>query len=162
MTLKPGTFVEIDKEFNRVNCGRSCLNLNARARRIRFDCPPTGDGDGVVTPTMRQFDTGATRNIDADKVDYEGFLSPLALKAFGAYMHKHRQQADGKLRDSDNWQKGILVESYMKSMWRHFFAVWETYRRTGAPDQEDLCALFFNVQGMLHEVVKKGGVSDGN
>lgn len=103
---------------------------------------------------MRTFDTGATRNVDEDKLDFEGFLSPLALKAYAEYMHKNRRQADGKLRDSDNWQKGIPKDAYMKSMWRHFFAVWEGHR-FGQPSQEDLCALFFNVQGLLHEHLKE-------
>src|ERR1700754_2521147 len=39
---------------------------------------------------IRQFSTGATRDTDAGKVDYEGFLSPYALKAFGEYMDRHR------------------------------------------------------------------------
>ena len=30
---------------------------------------------------MRKFETGATRNDDSNKYDYEGFLSPLILKA---------------------------------------------------------------------------------
>jgi hypothetical protein len=70
-------------------------------------------------------------------------------------MHKHRTQSDGSLRSSDNWQKGIPVEAYMKSAWRHFFAVWRGYRQ-GEIDMEDLCALMFNVQGLIHETVKAG------
>jgi hypothetical protein len=104
---------------------------------------------------MRTFDTGATRDTDQGKIDFEGFLSPLALEAFGEYMHKHRTQSDGSLRSSDNWQKGIPVEAYMKSAWRHFFAVWRGYRQ-GEIDMEDLCALMFNVQGLIHETVKAG------
>ena len=52
---------------------------------------------------MRNFDTGATRDTDKGKNDYEGFYSPLVVEAFGDYMTKHQLQADGKLRDSDNW-----------------------------------------------------------
>ncbi len=103
---------------------------------------------------MRHFDTGATRDSDDTKLDFEGFLSPIALKAFAEYMHKNRFQADGVIRDSDNWQKGIPLDAYMKSMWRHFFAVWEGHR-TGIKNTEDLCALLFNVQGMLHELIKE-------
>lgn len=105
---------------------------------------------------MREFDTGATRNLDASKLDYEGFLSPLVLERFAEYMHANRQQADGKLRDSDNWQKGIPSNSYMKSGWRHFFDWWKGHR--GLPASEDVetacCALLFNVQGYLHEHLK--------
>lgn len=101
---------------------------------------------------MRTFETGATRDNDSDKLDFEGFLSPLALKAFAEYMHTCRIQADGQLRDSDNWQKGIPLEVYMKSMWRHFFSVWEAHR-SGRTATAELCALMFNVQGYLHEAL---------
>jgi hypothetical protein len=97
---------------------------------------------------VRTFDTGATRNTDAKKPDYEGFLSPLVIEAFGRYMHRHRRMADGTMRASDNWQRGIPAESYMKSMWRHFLDVWMAHRGHGAVDKEEaLCALLFNVQG---------------
>jgi hypothetical protein len=39
--------------------------------------------------------TGATRNLDEDKLDYEGFLSPYVLRRFAAYMHEHRKTPDG-------------------------------------------------------------------
>ena len=57
---------------------------------------------------MRTFDTGATRDSDNDKLDYEGFLSPLVLRRYAEYLHKHRKQSDGKIRTSDNWQKAGL------------------------------------------------------
>lgn len=108
-------------------------------------------------PYMREFTTGATRNTDEDKIDFEGFLSPLALEEFAKYMHTHRIQADGKLRDSDNWQKGIPMEAYMKSMYRHFFDTWKNYRGLETPEEQitNLCGMLFNVQGMLHELLKK-------
>jgi len=119
--------------------------------------------EGPNTPMIRTFETGATRNLDHNKIDYEGFLSPTALHAFGEYMHGKRVQADGTLRASDNWRKGIPLPSYMKSMWRHMMDVWQLHHgmapvqpETGAPvDMEEaLCALFFNVQGYLHEYLK--------
>jgi hypothetical protein len=108
-------------------------------------------------PYMREFGTGATRNTDDGKLDFEGFLSPLALEEFAKYMHTNRIQADGKLRDSDNWQKGIPMEAYMKSMYRHFFDTWKSYRGLETPEDQitNLCGLMFNVQGMLHELLKK-------
>lgn len=106
---------------------------------------------------MRKFETGATRNVDNNKLDFEGFLSPLALEQFAKYMHTNRLQADGNLRDSDNWQKGIPLDSYMKSLWRHFFSIWKNHR--GIHDDEDivtsLCAAMFNIQGYLHEYIKQ-------
>ncbi len=103
---------------------------------------------------MRKFDTGATRDIDENKYDFEGFLSPLVIERFGEYMHQHRFQADGVIRDSDNWQKGIPVSAYMKSAWRHFFSVWKGYRNNAIPEEE-LCALLFNINGLLHETIKQ-------
>jgi hypothetical protein len=105
---------------------------------------------------MRVFPTGATRDSDDTKLDFDGFLSPLALRRFGEYMRTHQVQADGSRRASDNWQKGIPLDAYLKSMWRHFFDVWRLHRGHGPPDDLDkaLCALLFNVQGYLHERVK--------
>ena len=107
---------------------------------------------------MRTFETGATRDTDKDKYDYEGFLSPLVLERFGRYMHSHRTQADGKVRDSDNWQKGIPQDAYIKSGWRHFFDWWWIHRgcETWVAEklEDTLCALMFNVMGYLHEHLK--------
>ena len=105
---------------------------------------------------MRKFETGATRNTDDGKLDFEGFLSPAVLRRFAEYMHKNRVQADGNLRASDNWQKGIPKDAYMKSGFRHFFAWWAKHREgtTPAEMEEDLCALLFNVQGYLFEILK--------
>ena len=113
---------------------------------------------------MRQFDTGATRDTDQGKLDFEGFLSPAVLERFAEYMNKHRHQADGQVRDSDNWQKGIPQVAYMKSGWRHFFDWWTLHRMslnaplTGAGEEhleETLCAILFNVQGYLFEHLKR-------
>jgi hypothetical protein len=72
-------------------------------------------------------------------------------------MHQNRIQSDGSLRDSDNWQKGIPKDAYMKSMWRHFMDLWKLHR--GNEAQEDietaLCAMMFNVMGYLHEELKE-------
>ena len=114
---------------------------------------------------MRKFESGSTRNSDENKIDPEGFISPTVIQAFSDYMSVHRKQADGNLRASDNWQKGIPTDAYMKSMWRHFLDVWSIHRgikRYGDKGdelsmQEALCALLFNVQGLLHEVLKKSG-----
>lgn len=107
---------------------------------------------------MRNFGTGATRNDDTEALDFEGFLSPLSLKAYAEYMHGHRTQKDGSLRDSDNWQKGIPLDSYIKSGFRHMFDWWIEHR-TGSGSRDGLkdaiCAVIFNASGYLHELVKK-------
>lgn len=102
---------------------------------------------------MRTFTTGATRDTDEGKIDFEGFLSPLALEAFGQYMMKNQTQADGSKRASDNWQMGIPIDAYMKSGWRHWFSVWKKHR-ANEDNIEDLCAMLFNVQGLLFEHLK--------
>ena len=106
----------------------------------------------------RTFATGATRDTDEGKLDYEGFLSPLVIERFAQHMHAARKLPDGTMRESDNWQKGIPLDVYMKSMFRHFTDVWRCHRgvRPGVDYLEsDLCALMFNVQGMLHEILKE-------
>lgn len=110
---------------------------------------------------IRAFDTGATRSADIGRYDPEGFLSPIALERYCIYMQKHRHQPDGSIRDSDNWQKGLPLATYMKGMWRHFLHLWTRFRghkvedsAAGTDIEEDLCALLFNVQGMLHETLK--------
>ncbi len=125
----------------------------------------------MLNGKMRKFESGATRNDSEDRLDFEGFLSPLVLTRYAQYLHKHRKQADGKMRDSDNWQKGIPVSVYMKSKWRHFMATWTAYRKvrdsgpvdiittpriiTGTNEtEESLCAELFNTMGMLHEILK--------
>jgi hypothetical protein len=39
-------------------------------------------------------------------------------------------------------------------MWRHFFAVWQSHRGNSGDIETELCALRFNVDGMLHEILK--------
>lgn len=115
---------------------------------------------------MREFKTGATRDSEEGKLDYEGFLSPLVLQRFALYMNQHRLQADGQQRASDNWQKGIPKEAYMKSAWRHFMDWWLHHRghsAKAAHDLEDvLCAVIFNVCGYLYETLKEktGGIKE--
>ena len=118
---------------------------------------------------MRTFEGGATRDDDDVKCDYEGFLSPLVIERYGEYMNKHRVQADGEVRDSDNWQKGIPISVYMKSWWRHFVEAWVLWRRlsktlpaksvldvNGLEALSDsMCATLFNNMGMLHEIEKE-------
>ena len=118
---------------------------------------------------MRDFGTGATRNDDTTKYDYRGFLSMPALRRFAAYMHAHRVQKDGTIRASDNWKKGISREAYVSSLLRHVVDIATLYEGgtaknpdTGEPVdlEEALSAAFFNVQGLLHEVLLGRDVGD--
>lgn len=109
-----------------------------------------------VSDDIRTFASGANRNSDEGKLDFEGFLSPAVIKKYAEYMHKNRFLENGQMRDSDNWQKGIPVPAYMKSMYRHFFDTWSNYRGIETPETQvqNLCGLMFNTMGMLHELLK--------
>ena len=105
---------------------------------------------------IRKFNTGATRDVDKDKLDYEGFISPIVLKKYAEYMNKHRIQSNGKLRESDNWQKGIPKNAYMKSLLRHVMDLWLEHRGYKSRDgiEDALCGIIFNSMGYLFELIK--------
>ena len=88
----------------------------------------------------------------------------LFIKAFCDYMDGHRIQADGSVRDPDNWKKGISQDVYMDSLYRHVTDLWSVfngYERFEPETKEELdkktllCAIMFNVQGYLYELIKE-------
>lgn len=110
---------------------------------------------------IRQFPSGATRNVDSGRPDPEGAMSPLVEQRFSEYMLRHQAQEDGSLRESDNWQKGQPLSAYMKGLRRHLLHLWLRHRGYPVTDpkaepsiEDDLCAIIFNAQGYLHEMVK--------
>jgi hypothetical protein len=111
---------------------------------------------------MRVFESGATRDTSEGKLDYIKALSPIVLRRYLQYLDKHRVQADGKLRDFDNWKAGIPIDTYRSSSGRHFMDNWllsEGYTTEDnhgpVTDIEDvLCAELFNIMGRLHVIVK--------
>ena len=102
---------------------------------------------------IRRFESGATRDTDEGKLDFEAYLSPLVLLRYAQYMQKHQTRSDGTKRAGDDWQAGMPKAEYMKSMLRHVFDVWLHYRNHGDMAREDLetalCAVIFNVMGYL-------------
>lgn len=106
---------------------------------------------------MRTFISGATRNPDDGKLDFEAYLSPLVLERFAEYMKSKEVQDDGTRREGDNWQKGIPLNSYMKSGWRHFFDWWKEHRGLATKEgiEITLCAIIFNASGYLHELLRE-------
>ena len=108
---------------------------------------------------MREFESGATRDDDSEKYDIEGFDNPLVEDRYAQYMHSHRKQADGELRDSDNWQKLFGDDHYavcMKSLKRHIRALWRAHRGYTAPDtEESICAAIFNLKAYLLKLLKE-------
>ena len=122
--------------------------------------PMPPDPQPKIKPNeMREFESGATRNSEEGKLDYEGFLSPLVLRRYAEYLDSHRMLEDGTMRDSDNWQRGMPFSVYMKSMWRHFVDVWAKHRHPLSNKDVDhetaLCAIIFNASGYLHEMLKQ-------
>lgn len=114
---------------------------------------------------MRSFDTGATRDTAEGKLDYEGFLSPVVLEQFAKFMNMNRLQSNGQLRDSDNWQKGIPMDVYRKSLMRHYMEFWLEQRRPkGCQNRVDTigaaCGMMFNIMGWLHEWLKTHDMVD--
>lgn len=111
----------------------------------------------------RYFESGAYRDVDENKNDFEGFLCPLVMGEFGKYMTKNRKQSDGNIRDSDNWQKGIPKSQYIKSLFRHFHQLWLLHRGYKSKDEKGnlvtikdaCCGIMFNIQGYLHELLKE-------
>ena len=117
----------------------------------------------VFNPRVRVFDSGATRDSEDGKFDYEGFLSPIVIRRYAEYMHQHRTQPDGKMRDSDNWQRKFGLPVLMKSGFRHFVDWWLIHRGHKAVDrktgeaidiQDALCALIFNASAYLYEILE--------
>lgn len=103
---------------------------------------------------VRRFESGATRDTDEGKLDFEAYLNPLVLLEYARYMQEHQARSDGTKRAGDDWQKGMPSDVYMKSLWRHMEDVWLLHRgydmdaRTDKPTA--LCAIIFNAMGMLY------------
>lgn len=97
---------------------------------------------------ITKFKTGAIRDTSEDKENLLEGISWLALKRFAKYMDtKSIRYGRG------NWKKGIPPEEYLKSMLRHvqkFVSEWEY----GVCEEYDdhLGAIFFNLQGLMHEI----------
>lgn len=122
-------------------------------------CPLPKDFVNMQEIKIRTFESGASRNSEEGKIDYEGHLCPLVMQGYGKYMHKHRFLEDGTMRPSDNWQKGIPKDAYQKSMYRHFMDT-ELHHR-GYPseatesEEDALYGVIFNAMGKLHEILKE-------
>ena len=107
---------------------------------------------------VRMFPSGASRDTEEGKLDYEGYLSPLVLKRYAEYMQKHQTRSDGSKRASDDWQQGIPKDVYAKSLLRHVMDFWLCHRKPGQYARETLaealCAIIFNAMGYLYNLLE--------
>ncbi len=116
---------------------------------------------------LRKSDTGAIRNSDVDKINYQGALSPLVLESYGQYIQKHSLLPDGTRRNNKNWQKlfGTPKEHRqvcIESAWRHFIDLLKEHDGYDSQDgiDEALGGLMFNIQAYWFSLLKEG--KDGN
>lgn len=105
--------------------------------------------DGV----LRISESGAIRNSDIGKINYQGALSPLILEAYGKYIEKHSLLPDGTRRNNKNWQNlfGTPEEHRqvcIESAWRHFIDLLMEHDGYESRDgiDEALGGLMFNIQ----------------
>lgn len=118
---------------------------------------------------MRNFKSGANRNSDEGKLDYEGFNNPLVDWSFAKYMHHHRFLDDRTLRDSDNWQKGFGYKTSLKSLLRHVQDVRLIYNGIKVIEnnkeitlEEALNGCKFNINSMLLDILKDKNIIQRN
>ncbi len=120
-----------------------------------------GDLHKTHVAAMQKFETGATRTGDAGKLNYVRALSPIVLERYVQYLNSHRKQADGTMREFDNWKKGIPTDRYLEGLGRHFISAWMLAQGYSAEDErgpvtleDTLCAIIFGASGWLHEIIK--------
>lgn len=92
----------------------------------------------------------ATRDSNTNKLDFVGFFDQNVLESYANYMNKHRLQADGTLRDSDNWKSYFGEEHYkvcFESAFRHFWDWWHEHNGEPSRDgiDEAINGLLFNI-----------------
>lgn len=110
-------------------------------------------GDDGIAKTSR---TGATRDTSANKPEYHRYFSPKTFERFGRFMLEHQIDSKGNYRPGNNWQKGMPREWFVSSLFRHYVEVWQRFEDgtlEGKEAEDALCALIFNAQGLLLELL---------
>jgi hypothetical protein len=145
------------------------MNYEESLKEGRWGRVNMASTEAVGNGEQQGFTTGATRSTAEGKIDYEGHINPEVLAIFGDYMSRHRVQRDGKLRASDNWQKGIPIPNYIKSLIRHTMELWRMYRGYPVvnPDSGEhftfrdvCCAIMFNIMGLILELNRLQAIGD--
>jgi len=117
---------------------------------------------------MKTFEGGATRSAEGpDRPDYRKALSPIVLQGYVEYLGRHRLQADGSLRDWDNWKAGVPLDRYLGGLGRHDMNVWLLMHGFPAEDDngpvtllDSLYGVIFNSMGMIHEILRRENGKD--
>ena len=112
---------------------------------------------------LRQFESGATRNNDPERIDWIKMLALPAMFEYAKYMRAHRQTADGKLREFDNWKGsdkkgGIPLDEAVESLVRHTLDL-AALNANEIPmrecnTKEACCAIIFNAMTYLHTILE--------
>ncbi len=105
-----------------------------------------------MTKKITKFGTGAIRDSQEGKEDWIETISWTAMKVYAQYMtSKKKQYGEG------NFKKGIPIESYEKSLVRHLHKYLANKYEGGTEevDNDHLCAMLFNVIGIIHELNRK-------
>ncbi len=128
----------------------------------RRDVGPKLETVGENVSANRLFATGATRNNDPERVDWVRMMSLSALFEYADYMRRHRKQADGALREFDNWKGqdgkgGFPKHEIVESLVRHTLDLAalesgvEPMRK--CEEKEACCAIIFNAMAYLHTIL---------
>lgn len=127
--------------------------------------------DGV-TSDVREFPTGATRDLKVEKdgsrkLEYAQFFSPVVLQARAKYMDKHREKNGVVFREGDNWKGGFTdgkegveaIKDTFGSHLRHVIDQWMIIDGREDLSREEMvdtiCAQMFNLESMLLTILEK-------
>ena len=99
-----------------------------------------------------KFETGALRDNPEGKEDYTETISWTAMKRYAQFMTKKKERYG-----AGNFKKGIPIDWYEQSLLRHVQKYMANKYEGGDVEKDDdhLCAILFNVFGIMHEELRK-------
>jgi len=101
----------------------------------------------------------ATRDSNTNKPNHIGYRDILVEEAYDLYMLKHQKQADGTMRDADNWKSYFGEKHYkvcIESAYRHFEDWWKEFEGLESRDgiDEAINGLKFNIDAYYSKVLR--------
>lgn len=96
---------------------------------------------------VTHFESGAIRDSQEGKEEYQEAISDLTLRRYALYM-----LSQAKKYGKGNWKKGISSESYSNSLDRHLnkYRIKKNWGIDIEPGVDHLSAALFNLQGLIH------------